>query len=263
MRLCQWRSTPNRSAANSCTARLASLSSTPGRKISVSAIASKSSAAAPCASRRCAARACSFTCCGRSSPSGTRRRDRRGRTPLSPPGTSQLESGSLARKLAGRRRLRTERLSTVRRMAEQVSVSREIAAPAEQLWAMVSDVTRMGEWSPENEAGEWLRGATGPKPGASFRGTNRNGKKTWKTVATVVDAEARPPVLVPCEGVGPQGRGVAVRIRAERNGMSGHRDLGRPTRFHRQDHGQAGERCRRSGRGTIGRGWSRRSHASR
>lgn len=74
-------------------------------------------------------------------------------------------------------------------MTEQVSVSREIAAPAERLWAMVSDVTRMGEWSPETESGEWLRGATGPKPGATFRGTNRNGKKKWKTVATVVDAE--------------------------------------------------------------------------
>ena len=74
-------------------------------------------------------------------------------------------------------------------MSEQVSVSRQINAPAEQLWAMVSDVTRMGEWSPENEGGEWLRGATGPKPGATFRGANRNGKKKWKTVAKVVDAE--------------------------------------------------------------------------
>jgi uncharacterized protein YndB with AHSA1/START domain len=74
-------------------------------------------------------------------------------------------------------------------MAERVSVTREISAPAEQLWAMVSDVTRMGEWSPENEAGEWLRGATAPLPGATFRGTNRNGKKSWKTVATVVEAE--------------------------------------------------------------------------
>jgi hypothetical protein len=37
--------------------------------------------------------------------------------------------------------------------------------------------------------GTWLGGATGPKPGAKFRGTNRNSKKEWKTVATVVDAE--------------------------------------------------------------------------
>ena len=27
---------------------------------------------------------------------------------------------------------------------------------------MVADVTRMPEWSPENESGVWLGGATGP-----------------------------------------------------------------------------------------------------
>jgi uncharacterized protein YndB with AHSA1/START domain len=74
-------------------------------------------------------------------------------------------------------------------MAEQVSVSQEITAPPEKVWAMVSDVTRMGEWSPENEGATWLRGATGPQPGATFRGMNRNGKKKWKTVGKIVDAE--------------------------------------------------------------------------
>ncbi len=74
-------------------------------------------------------------------------------------------------------------------MVEQVTVTREIGASAEQVWAMVSDVTRMGEWSPENQGGEWRGGATGPLPGATFVGTNRNGKKKWTTVATVVDAD--------------------------------------------------------------------------
>ena len=78
---------------------------------------------------------------------------------------------------------------TVCRMSEQVSVTREIAAPAEKVWSMVADVTRMGEWSPETERGEWLRGSTGPTPGAKFAGTNRNGKRKWKTVATIVDAD--------------------------------------------------------------------------
>lgn len=54
---------------------------------------------------------------------------------------------------------------------------------------MVSDVTRMGEWSPENEGGTWLGGATSAQTGAKFRGTNRRGNRKWKTVATVVDAE--------------------------------------------------------------------------
>jgi len=74
-------------------------------------------------------------------------------------------------------------------MTEQVSVTREIGAPAERVWAMVADVTRMGEWSPENQGGEWQGGATGPAPGASFVGKNVNGKKQWATVATVVDAD--------------------------------------------------------------------------
>jgi uncharacterized protein YndB with AHSA1/START domain len=79
--------------------------------------------------------------------------------------------------------------ATFPRMTEQVNVTREIGAPPEQVWAMVSDVTRMGEWSPEASEGEWLSGATGPQPGAKFRSTNRVGKRKWKTVATVVDAD--------------------------------------------------------------------------
>ena len=41
-----------------------------------------------------------------------------------------------------------------------------IHAPAERVWAMVSDVTRMGEWSPEAVRAEWLDGANGPSVGA-------------------------------------------------------------------------------------------------
>jgi uncharacterized protein YndB with AHSA1/START domain len=70
-------------------------------------------------------------------------------------------------------------------MTNQVSVTVEIDAPAERVFAMVSDVTRMCEWSPENESAKWLGGATGPQPGARFRGTNRNGKKKWNTVAKI------------------------------------------------------------------------------
>jgi uncharacterized protein YndB with AHSA1/START domain len=73
--------------------------------------------------------------------------------------------------------------------AKQVSVTREVGSPAEQVWAMIADVTRMGEWSPETEGATWLGGATGPRPGAKFRGSNRNGSKKWSTVATVVEAD--------------------------------------------------------------------------
>ncbi|MEY3619020.1 MAG: hypothetical protein RL726_1718, partial [Actinomycetota bacterium] len=62
-----------------------------------------------------------------------------------------------------------------------VVVSKEIAASPEVVWEMVSDLTRMGEWSPENKGGEWIKGATGPAVGASFKGRNSNGKKSWST----------------------------------------------------------------------------------
>jgi len=74
-------------------------------------------------------------------------------------------------------------------MTADVNVSREINAPAKQVWEMISDLPRMGEWSPENEGGVWLKGADGPVEGAKFRGTNRRGKRRWKTVATIVNAE--------------------------------------------------------------------------
>ena len=66
---------------------------------------------------------------------------------------------------------------TVPRMADDVSVSKEIAAPPDKVWAMVADVTRMGEWSPENDGGTWLGDATEAKPGAKFAGANHNDKK--------------------------------------------------------------------------------------
>lgn len=72
---------------------------------------------------------------------------------------------------------------------EPVVVTREVAAPPERIWAMVSDLPRMGEWSPENQGGEWLNGATGPALGVRFKGRNTNGKRSWKTVVEVVEFE--------------------------------------------------------------------------
>ena len=47
-------------------------------------------------------------------------------------------------------------------MAYPTAATRDIAAPAEKVWALVSDLPRMGEWSPENAGGKWVKGATGP-----------------------------------------------------------------------------------------------------
>jgi hypothetical protein len=74
-------------------------------------------------------------------------------------------------------------------MAYPTAVSRDIAAPAARVWALVSDLRRMGEWSPENIGGTWDRGATGPAVGATLTGRNKNGFRRWSTTATVVACE--------------------------------------------------------------------------
>lgn len=73
----------------------------------------------------------------------------------------------------------------------QPTISRSVlvaAAPA-QVWALVTDLPRMGELSPENRGGRWVGGATGPAPGARFRGVNRNGDLEWRTKVRVVVCE--------------------------------------------------------------------------
>ena len=70
-----------------------------------------------------------------------------------------------------------------------ISRSIDVAAPAERVWELVSDLPRMGEYSPENRGGSWSGGATGPALGAVFRGRNRSGRRSWSTRSEVVRCE--------------------------------------------------------------------------
>lgn len=74
-------------------------------------------------------------------------------------------------------------------MADKIEISRDIAAPPEAVYAAISDVTRMGEWSEECHACEWGDGVDGAVVGATFEGHNRNGEHEWTTNATVIDAD--------------------------------------------------------------------------
>ncbi len=57
------------------------------------------------------------------------------------------------------------------------SVTVHMDASPDDVWALVSDVTRIGSYSPETFEAEWLDGASGPAVGAKFRGhVKRNGK---------------------------------------------------------------------------------------
>jgi hypothetical protein len=63
-----------------------------------------------------------------------------------------------------------------------------IARSPEALYDMVSDVTRMGEWSPVCTACWWDEG-DGPRPGAWFTGRNEVPERTWETRSQVVVAD--------------------------------------------------------------------------
>ncbi|OBA89460.1 polyketide cyclase [Mycolicibacterium elephantis] len=70
----------------------------------------------------------------------------------------------------------------------KMSESIHVAVPPEQLYGMVSDVTRMGEWSPVCRACWWDEGA-GPHVGAWFTGRNETAERTWETRSQVVTAD--------------------------------------------------------------------------
>jgi Polyketide cyclase / dehydrase and lipid transport len=63
-----------------------------------------------------------------------------------------------------------------------------IARPADALYDLISDVTRMGEWSPVCRACWWDDGA-GPRAGAWFTGRNESAERTWETRSLVVAAD--------------------------------------------------------------------------
>ena len=59
----------------------------------------------------------------------------------------------------------------------QGAVTVHMNATPDDVFALVSDVTRIGRYSPETFEAEWIDGATEPKVGAKFRGhVKRNGR---------------------------------------------------------------------------------------
>ena len=70
----------------------------------------------------------------------------------------------------------------------QGQVTIDIAASPERVYELASDITRYGEWSPENKGGVWLDGATGPAVGARFKGKNKR-RISWSTKCTVLAAD--------------------------------------------------------------------------
>jgi hypothetical protein len=77
---------------------------------------------------------------------------------------------------------RRTRADIVRAMRDSVTV--HMAAPADKIWAFVSDITTTSQYSEETFEAEWLDGASAPAVGTKFRGhVLRNGRPPayWTT----------------------------------------------------------------------------------
>lgn len=70
-----------------------------------------------------------------------------------------------------------------------LEVSLTVAAPPERVWALVSDVTRVGDWGAECVAAKWVDGADGPAVGARFLGHQVRQDREWETTSIVIESE--------------------------------------------------------------------------
>jgi hypothetical protein len=75
---------------------------------------------------------------------------------------------------------------------ETGSATTVISWPIGEVFEAISDVTRMGEWSPECTSGRWIDGADGPVVGAKFEGDNVAAMgpvtlKKWTTTSEVTE----------------------------------------------------------------------------
>ena len=77
----------------------------------------------------------------------------------------------------------TSRMETLRH-SDSIVISRS----PDELYDLVADVTRMGEWSPVCKACWWDDGG-GPRVGATFTGRNELPERTWETTSEVVVAD--------------------------------------------------------------------------
>jgi uncharacterized protein YndB with AHSA1/START domain len=74
-------------------------------------------------------------------------------------------------------------------MGETAEVSVHVDASPDEVYALVSDLPRMGEWSPECYRCAWLGDMQQARPGARFKGWNKRGLRRWTTKGTIVAAQ--------------------------------------------------------------------------
>ena len=81
---------------------------------------------------------------------------------------------------------------TMRRMTvtepASAAASIDINADPAAVYALITDLTSFAALTEEAQAMQWRKGSAAA-PGAVFKGSNRNGSKSWNTTCTVTAAE--------------------------------------------------------------------------
>jgi uncharacterized protein YndB with AHSA1/START domain len=75
------------------------------------------------------------------------------------------------------------------RMRDRPTVEEEITieAPPATVWALLTDLNALGQWSPEYQGGEWIGTASGPAVGARFKGRNKREDREWESESIVTE----------------------------------------------------------------------------
>ena len=71
----------------------------------------------------------------------------------------------------------------------EAQVEADVEAAPQQVWDVLSDVPRVGEWSHECHTATWLDGHREATVGAQFAGNNKAGMSRWRRRCTVTESE--------------------------------------------------------------------------
>lgn len=83
----------------------------------------------------------------------------------------------------------TERRKPLRRIQMENQVAVTVDADIDEVWDLIRDVTRVGEWSHECVSAQWVGASSSAVAGARFRGRNRAGAIRWGRTCEIVCVE--------------------------------------------------------------------------
>ena len=78
----------------------------------------------------------------------------------------------------------------MKRVQKTACVEVVVDATPDQVWDVVSDPTRTGEWSHECRSVDWVGAVREARPGARFRGGNKAGRWSWSRTCELVTVDA-------------------------------------------------------------------------